>query len=113
MIPEGIICWQIASLWLQAFADQAKVQDIGSAVLDHLISDLDEKTSHALIGIVVPSNGVDHLDAVHECWQSLFDRLWSSIVKWLDELLKSLKILDIVLSLVESLSNSQLNASPL
>jgi copper oxidase (laccase) domain-containing protein len=56
---------------------------------------------------------VDHLDAVHQGWQGLLDGLGSTIVEWLDELLKSLEILDVVFSFVQGLSDSELNASPL
>ena len=78
-----------------------------------MIGDLNKEAGHTLIGVVVPGDGVDHLDAVHECWKRLLDGLWCSIVQWLDEFLKSLKVLDVILSFIECLSDSELNASPL
>lgn len=100
-------------LWILTLSDLTEVEDVGSAVLDHLVGDLHKQTSHALVGVVVSSDSVDHLDTVHEGWKGLFDGLWSAIVEWFDEFLKSLKILDVVLSLIESFSDSELNASPL
>jgi hypothetical protein len=113
VVPKGIIRGQIASLWILTFTNQTKVQNVGSAVLDHLIRDLYKQAGHSLIGIIVPSNRVDHLDTVHKSWKRLLDCLWRSIVQWLDEFLKGLEVLDIVLSLVKGFSDSELNASPL
>ena len=45
-----------------AQSESAEVDDIILAVSDHLVSDLDEKSSHALIGVIITSDGVDHLD---------------------------------------------------
>lgn len=39
--------------------------------------------------------------------------LWVSIIEWLNEFFKGLEVLDVILRLVQSLSDSQLNASPL
>lgn len=84
-----------------------------SAIRDHLIGNLDEETSHSLIGVVVSGDGLDHLDTVHESWEGLFDVFGSSIVEWLNESLKSLQVLDVVFGLVECLCDSKLDASPL
>jgi hypothetical protein len=46
--------------------DVAEVDDVVLAVSDHLVGDLHEKRSHALSSVVVASDGVDHLDGVHE-----------------------------------------------
>lgn len=100
MVPKVIIGWEVALLWLNTLTDELEVQDVCSAVFDHLIGDLDKQAGHTLIGVVVSGNRMDHLDAVHEGWEGFLDGLWSSVVEWLDELLESLKILDIVLSLV-------------
>jgi hypothetical protein len=43
--------------------------------LDHLLSDLNEEAGHALVGVVVPSDSVDHLDAVHKSRQGVLDGL--------------------------------------
>ena len=56
---------------------------------------------------------MNHLDAVHQSWKGLLDGFWSAVIEWLNELLKGLEILDIVLGFVESLGDSELNASPL
>jgi hypothetical protein len=55
---------------------------------------------------------VDHLDTVHQCWKSLHNAIWISIIKWFNELLKSLKILNVILSFVQSFGDSKLNCSP-
>lgn len=83
------------------------------AVGDHGICDLDEQTGHSLVGVVVSSNGVDHLDRVHQGWEGVLDSLWGSIVEWLDELLKSLKVLNVILSLVKSFSDLEDDVLPL
>jgi len=77
-----------------------------------LLSDLDKETSHTIVRVVVTSDGVDHLDAVHQGRKSILDGLWGSVIKRLYELLKSGKVLDIVLCLIKGLSYPQLNASP-
>jgi len=56
---------------------------------------------------------VNHLDTVHQSWEGILDSLWVSIVEWLDEFLKGLKILDVVFSLIEGFGDSELNGSPL
>jgi len=78
-----------------------------------LISDLDEKTSHALISVVVAGNSVDHFNRVHKCRQCFLDSLGSSLIQWLNEFFESLQVFYIVFSFIQSLSNSKLNASPL
>ena len=65
MVPKNIISWKLSLLWILTFSDQAKVKDVVLAVSDHLVRDLDEQTSHALISVIVSSNRVDHLDTVH------------------------------------------------
>ena len=54
--------------------------DIVLAVVDHLIGNLAEQFCHAVIGIVITSNSVDHLDAIHQTWEGFFDCIWISIV---------------------------------
>jgi hypothetical protein len=89
-----------------------EVEDIVLAVVDHLVGDLDEQAGHSLIGIVVSSDGVDHLNTIHQGWKGLFDGVWGSIFKWVDKLLKSLEVLYVILGLVEVLGNSKLKTSP-
>lgn len=55
---------------------------------------------------------MNHLDTIHERWQGFLNGLWCSIVKRLNEFLKSLKIFDIVFGFVESFGDSELNTSP-
>ena len=51
------------------------------AVLDHLVGDFDEKSGHFVVGVVEPSNCVDHLDCVHQGRQGVNDLLRSSFVQ--------------------------------
>jgi len=90
-----------------------EIQDIELAVSDHLVGDLDKKTGHSLVGVVVSGDGVDHLDTVHQSWKSFLNGLWGTIVEWLNEFLEGLKILDVIFSLIQRFSDSKLNASPL
>jgi len=99
--------------WGHTKLEATEVDDVETAVSDHLVGDLDEETSHALISVVVTGDGVDHLDGVHKGRESVLDALGSTIVKGFDEFLKGLEVLDVVFGLVESLSNAQFNASPL
>ena len=77
-----------------------------------MVSNLNKETSHSFVGVVVSSNGVDHLDAVHQSWKDFFNGLRVSRLKWLNEFFKSLEILDIIFSLIESLGDSKLDSSP-
>lgn len=67
-VPKSIILKLLTLLNVNSFAslNLTEVQDVLLAVVDHLVSDLDEEASHALVGVVVASNGVDHLDTVHQ-----------------------------------------------
>ena len=82
------------------------------AVDDHLVGDLDKEASHALVSVVVAGNGVDHLDGVHQDGEGLLDGNWIAIVEGLDEAFESLEVFDVVLGLVEVLSDSQLDGAP-
>ena len=112
-LPEDIITLRSASLAGLSSLQSLEVEDVPSAPGDHFSGDLDEEASHSLVGVVVSCDCLDHLDTVHESWEGLFDVLWSSIVEWLNESLKGLKILNVILSFIECFSNSKLNASPL
>ena len=46
------------------FADV--VQDVALAGGDHLVGDLDKQRGHALGGVVVRRDAVDHADGVHQ-----------------------------------------------
>ena len=82
------------------------------AVDDHLVGDLDEETGHTLVSVVITRNGVDHLDGVHQDGEGLLDCNWIAIIKGLNEALEGLEVLYVVLGLVEVLSDSQLDGSP-
>ena len=87
-------------------------KDVSLTVIDHLVSDLDEETGHTLIGVVVTSDSVDHLNGVHKDGESFANAVRCSIIERLNESLKSLEVLNIILSLVQVFSNSKLNRSP-
>jgi hypothetical protein len=112
MIPKDIVVLWSSFLTFTSLIS-SEVENVVFAVVDHLVSDLYKEPGHSFIGVVVSGNGVDHLDTVHESWKSLFNSFGISIIEWLDELLKSLKVLNVILGFVESLSNSKFNASPL
>ena len=112
VIPKHIIGhWTLLDVLTSS--DSSEVEDVVFALDDHLVGDLDEETGHSLVGVVVSGDGVDHLDTVHESWEGVLDGLWVSIVEWLNEFLKGLKILDVIFGLVESFSDSKLDGSPL
>ena len=82
------------------------------AVDDHLVGDLDEETGHTLVSVVITRNGVDHLDGVHQDGEGLLDCNWIAVIEGLNEALEGLEVLYVVLGLVEVLSDSQLDGSP-
>ena len=45
--------------------------DVGLAGGDHLVGDLDEERGHALWGVVVARDAVDHPDGIHQAWDVL------------------------------------------
>ena len=92
--------------------ESSEVEDVELAVGDHLVGDLGQESGHSLVSVVVSSDSVDHLDAVHQSWKSLFDAFWISFVKWFDELFEGLEILNVILGFVQSLGNSKLDSSP-
>ena len=77
-----------------------------------MVGDLDEEASHAFSSVIVAGDGVDHLDGVHQGWQSLFDRLRIANVEWFEELLKGLQVLNVVFGFRERLSDLVVNTSP-
>ena len=78
-----------------------------------MVSNLDEKSGHSLVSVVVSCDSVNHLDRVHKGGKGVLDGFRSAFVKWLDELFKGLEILNVVFGFVESFSDTELNASPL
>ena len=97
----------------EAEAQATEVDDVELAVVDHLVGDLHEQAGHSLVSVIVASNGVDHLDGVHEGGKGLLNGFGVAFVEGLDELLKGLQVLHVVLGLVECLSHAQLNSTPL
>ena len=89
-----------------------EVEDVNFTVVDHLVGDLDKEASHAFISVVVASDGVNHLNGVHQDGESLANSVWVTFVEGLNEAFKSLEVLNVVFSLVKVLSDSELNASP-
>ena len=82
------------------------------AVTNHLVGDLGEEVRHAILGVVVTSDGVDHLDGVHESGESVDDRRCGPRVQRLDEALEGEKIFYIILGLVGVLSDLHVNILP-
>lgn len=93
-------------------SDASEVNNVVFTVGNHLVGNLDEKSSHSLVCVVVSSDGVNHLDGVHKGGKSVLDRLGCAFIKWLNELFKSLEVLNVVFGFVEGLSDTELNASP-
>jgi len=111
--PQNLITDDSLASLLSAFSNSSEVEDVVLAVVDHLLSDLDEETSHAIVCVVVPGNGVDHLNTVHESGKGILDGVRGSFIEGLNELLKSGEILDVILGLVESFGDSQFDSLPL
>lgn len=113
VVPQDIVVDDFLARVDSAFSDSLEIENVLLAVVDHLLGDLDEQASHAIVSVIVPGDGMDHLDAVHQGRECVLDRIRGSLIEGLDELLESRKILNIVLGLVESLSDTELDASPL
>eukprot|EP00968_Pinguiococcus_pyrenoidosus_P007308 scaffold486_cov254-Pinguiococcus_pyrenoidosus.AAC.1 len=82
------------------------------AVADDLIRDLGEQLGHPLVRVVVPGDGVDHLDGVHERRQRIDDAEWRAAVQRLDEALEREEVLDVVLGLVGRLGDVDVDLLP-
>lgn len=113
MAPQNLVTDDSLASLLSTFSNSSEVEDVVLAVVDHLLSDLDEETSHAIVCVIVPGNGVDHLNTVHEGGKGILDGVRGSFIERLNELLKSGEILDVILGLVESFGDSQFNSLPL
>lgn len=113
VLPKNIIRLRGTFLGVVTSLESNEIEDVVLAVVDHLVGDLNEKAGHSLVGVVVSSDGVDHLNTIHQGWKGLFDGVWCSILKWVDKLLKSLEVLYVILGLVKVLGDSELKTSPL
>lgn len=113
VIPKLDVGWLLVLLDWNSELLISEFENVLFAVSDHCVGDLDEKTGHSLVSVVVSSNGVDHLDGIHQSWKGVLDGLWCAIIEWLNKLLKGLEILNVVLGLVKSLSNLKDDVFPL
>ena len=111
--PQNLVTDDSLASLLSAFSNSSEVENVVLAVVDHLLSDLDEETSHTIVSVIVPGNGVNHLNTVHESRKGILDGVRGSFIERLDEFLKSGEILDVILGLIESFGDSQFNGSPL
>lgn len=109
VVPEDVIVDDLLALGSSAVSDPPEVEDVVLAVVDHLLGNLHEETGHAVVGVVVSGDGVDHLDAVHEGGKGILDRVRGAFVEGLDELLEGREVLDVVLGLVKGLGHAQLD----
>lgn len=84
MVPKYGVVNEVDLLgwWLAIldFSDSLIVENVVFAVVDHLVGDLDEETSHGVVGVVVSGDGVDHLDGVHQGRQGVLDCLRCAFV---------------------------------
>jgi hypothetical protein len=79
-----------------------------SAILYHLIRNLDKESRHLVRSVVETGDSVNHLDRIHQRGQSLDYLLGCSRIERLDKLLQRGEILDVVLGLVELVSEGQI-----
>jgi len=114
LVPEDAVVESRATLLLASLhsLDLLESKDVHLTVGDHLVSDLDEEAGHAFVSVVVASDGVDHLDGIHEDGQGLADGDWISVIQRLDKTLQSLEVLDVILGFVEGLSDFELDTPP-
>ena len=112
MIPKNIVtCW-CTFFGSDSLPDSSEVENVVLTVGDHLVSNFGKKSGHSLISVIISGDSMDHLDTVHQGWESFFDGVWISFIEWFNELFKSLEILNVILSFVQCFSNSKLNSSP-
>jgi hypothetical protein len=88
MLPEDIVVDDLFAGSHGALSDSLEVENVVLAVVDHLLSDLHKESSHAVVGVVVSSNGVDHLDAVHQSGKGILDSVRGTFIEGLDDLLE-------------------------
>jgi hypothetical protein len=112
-VPKDGVILRGTLLWHFTLSGETEVEDGVLARSDHGRGDLGKETSHSVVGAVVTSDGVDHLDGVHQSGKDFFNTFRSTILERLDEFVKSLKILDVVLGLVELLGDSEIETKPL
>eukprot|EP00951_Prasinocladus_malaysianus_P027986 scaffold253275_cov43-Prasinocladus_malaysianus.AAC.5 len=87
--------------------------DLLLALGDHLVGDLAEELRHALAGVVIPRDGVHHLDVVHEHRQAHHDLLEAAAgVHGLHALLKGHQVFDVVLGLIGRVRHADVQLLP-
>jgi hypothetical protein len=64
MFPEDVIRLYLTLLDSDrdALPDLLVVQNVELTIGDHLVSDFDEEISHSVISVIVPGDGMNHLD---------------------------------------------------
>lgn len=111
-LPKDCVILRSTLLRHLTLASELEVKNGVLARLDHGGGDLAEESGHPVVGAVVPSDGVDHLDGVHKSGKNFLDGLRSSMVKRLNEFVEGLEILDIVLGFIELLGDPKIETKP-
>jgi hypothetical protein len=111
-LPKNCVILRSTFLGLLSLAGEFEVENGVLARLDHGGGNLAEETSHPVVGAVVTSDGVNHLDGVHKGGKNFLDALRSSVIKRLNEFVESLEILDIVLGFIELFGDSEIESEP-
>ena len=91
----------------------AGVLDEAAAVGDELVGDLAQERGHALGGVVVPRDGVHHLDVVHQRRHGVNHVVRRPAVHGLQALLQRDEVLDVVLGLVRHVRDAHVHGLPL
>lgn len=86
------------------------MKDFLLAILDHLVGDLDKETSHLIVGVVESSDGMDHLDCIHESRKGIDNLLRGAFVEWFQELLKGREVLHVILGFVQLIGEQQIES---
>jgi hypothetical protein len=64
-IPKNGIIWRVTLLDWNSLPGEFEIQNSKLAASNHGSGNLGEESGHPVVGAVVTSNGVDHLDGVH------------------------------------------------
>jgi len=114
VVPEDVVTLDLLLLGVGCctFSHLPVVEDVVLAVSNHLVGYLNKETSHSIVGVIVSSNSMDHLNTVHQSWKSVLDSVRGAVIEGFNEFFKGSKVLHVVLSLIKSFSDSQLDASP-
>ena len=100
VVPHDIIVDVLLGLSNGTILGPSEVENVLLAIVNHLLSDLNEESSHPVVCIVVPGDGVDHLDAIHQGGECILDSIRGAIIEWFDEFFESREVLYVVLGLV-------------